>query len=410
MAKRNPATRSQPTSKTFSYKGITLRGKKITGTIDAPNPQSARIKLHKQGITTLHIRQKRHTPSWRKSIKSLDITLFFRQLATMLSAGIPLTQALEITQQNSKSPMLSATIHSIKTDIESGFSFAKALHKHSAFSRLSVALVEAGEQSGSLDTMLERIASHQESLEILKNKLKKATRYPMAVMMIAIIVTVILLVKVVPIFAKTFADMGSQLPLPTRIIMTLSDGLVAHFWTLLAVLGIAIIGLYWANLKTNKVQDFLDDVSLKLPIIKALVKKSALARFSRTLATTFGAGVPLLTALELSAQATNHRAFIGELKRISDKVRSGQKLSQAIGQSPLFLPMTVQMIDVGEESGKLTQMLDKVADYYEDEVSTQIDGFTSLIEPAIIVVLGIVVGGVVVAMYLPIFQIGMNTP
>lgn len=399
----------KPTEKTYRYHGIDLRGKKIMGEIDAFTPQMARIKLQKQGINPKSIRQQRTAWTWGKSVKSIDITLFFRQLATMLLAGITLTKALAITAQNSNNPTFVAIINTIKTDIESGSNFSKALSKHSVFSRLSIALVDAGERSGSLDAMLDRIANHQENLEALKNKLKKATQYPIAVLTVAIIVTTILLIKVVPIFSKTFADLGGQLPLATRMVVALSDTLVAHFWTMSAIITL-MSGVFWLNHKTDRARRFFDNISLKLPLIKNLVKKSAAARFSRTLATTFGAGIPLLTALELSAQATAHHAFIKELMLITDKVNGGQKLSQAISHSSLFLPMTVQMISVGEESGKISQMLEKVADYYDDEVSTQIDGLTSLIEPAIIVILGVIVGGVVVAMYLPIFQIGMNTP
>lgn len=400
---------NKPKDKTFSYKGISAQGKKVTGEINAATLQLARLKLQKEGITRPRLRQKKpFLPNFTNKIKSLEITLFFRQLATMLSAGIPLIQALDITNQNSKNPAFSTIINQIKTDIESGSNFANALGKHKAFSRLSIALVQAGEQSGALDTMLDRIASHQESLEILKNKLKKALQYPALVSIVAIAVTVILLVKVVPIFAKTFGEMGESLPLPTRFIMALSDGLVANFWWIvISVLAISL-GLIWYNKKTGKVKLWLDDIALKLPLIAPLIKKAVLVRFSRTLATTFEAGIPLLAALDLSAKATNHHAFIKELNDISTKVNSGQRLSQAMRQSTLFLPMTVQMVDVGEESGKLTEMLNKVADYYDNEVSEQIDGLTSLIEPIIIVILGIIVGGVVIAMYLPIFQIGAS--
>lgn len=408
MAK--PPKSPKPTEKTFRYHGTDLRGKKVMGEIDAFTPQMARIKLQKQGINPKSIRQQRTAWTWKKPVKSIDITLFFRQLATMLLAGITLTKALAITAQNSKNPTLIAIINTIKTDIESGSNFSKALSKHTVFSRLSIALVDAGERSGSLDAMLDRIANHQENLEALKNKLKKAAQYPIAVLTIAIIVTTILLIKVVPIFSKTFADLGGQLPLATRMVVALSDALVAHFWTMFAIIAALAVGVFWLNHKTDQVQRVFDHASLRLPLIKNLVKKSAAARFSRTLATTFGAGIPLLTALELSAQATAHHAFINELKLITDKVNGGQKLSQAISHSSLFLPMTIQMISVGEESGKISQMLEKVADYYDDEVGAQIDGLTSLIEPAIIVILGVIVGGVVVAMYLPIFQIGMNTP
>lgn len=401
---------AKPTEKTFLYKGVSLRGKKVAGEIDALSVQMARIKLHKQGINATTIYKKRTQMPWVNAIKSIDITLFFRQLATMLSAGLPLTQALGIAEQNSKNTALKTIISTIKTDIESGSNFSKAIAKHTAFSRLSVALIDAGERSGSLDVMLERIAHHQESLESLKNKLKKAALYPIAVLIVAIAVTTILLVKVVPIFAKTFADLGSELPLPTRIIMALSEMLVAHFWiTSLMVTGAAAFILY-LHLKTNKIKQFIDKISLKLPLISQLTKKSASARFSRTLATTAGAGVELLSAIELSAQATNHHAFIKELQGVGNKVRDGQKLSQALSQSTLFLPMTVQMIAVGEESGQLIAMLDKVADFYDGEVREQIDSLTSLIEPAIIVVLGVIVGGVVLAMYLPIFEIGTNVP
>lgn len=396
--------------KTFLYKGINLRGKKVVGEIDAGSIQIVRIKLHKQGINPISIRQKRTTLTWINTLKSIDITVFFRQLATMLLSGLPLTQALTITEHNSKSTALKTIISTIKTDIESGSTFTNAIKKHSVFSRLSIALIDAGERSGSLDIMLDRIASYQEELEILKNKLKKATLYPMTVLAVAIIVTTILLVKVVPIFAKTFADLGSTLPLPTRVIMVLSDALVAHFWAIFLTLIGVIMGIAYLHSTTDKIKQLVDKTVLKLPFINQLVKKSMLVRFSRTLATTAGAGVELLTAIELSAQATNHRAFIKELQSVGNKVRDGQKLSQAMSHSHLFLPMMVQMIAVGEESGQMVEMLNKIADYYGNEINEQIDGITNLIEPAIIVILGVVIGGVVLAMYLPIFEIGMNAP
>lgn len=396
--------------KTFLYKGINLRGKKVVGEIDAGSIQIVRIKLHKQGINPISIRQKRTTLTWINTLKSIDITVFFRQLATMLLSGLPLTQALTITDHNSKSTALKTIISTIKTDIESGSTFTNAIKKHSVFSRLSIALIDAGERSGSLDIMLDRIASYQEELEILKNKLKKATLYPMTVLAVAIIVTTILLVKVVPIFAKTFADLGSTLPLPTRVIMVLSDALVAHFWAIFLTLIGVMMGIAYLHSTTDKIKQLVDKTVLKLPFIDQLVKKSMLVRFSRTLATTAGAGVELLTAIELSAQATNHRAFIKELQSVGNKVRDGQKLSQAMSHSHLFLPMMVQMIAVGEESGQMVEMLNKIADYYGNEINEQIDGITNLIEPAIIVILGVVIGGVVLAMYLPIFEIGMNAP
>lgn len=408
QAAHKPA--NKPTNKTYTYKGIGLRGDKLTGEIDAPSLQMARLQLHKKNITPTSIRQKNRSLAWTKPVKSMDITLFFRQLSTMLLSGIALTKALDTAQQNSQNPSLKSIIHTIKTDIESGSGFAHALKKHAAFSQLAVALIDAGERSGSLDVMLTRIAHHQERLEKLKNKLKKAMYYPIAVMVVAFIVTVILLIKVVPIFAKMFGNLGQELPLPTRIIMNMSDVLVAHFWSLAAVMFVGGFGLIYLHQKTDKITQLLDVLSLKLPLIKTITKKSALARFTRTLATTFEAGVPLLTALELSAQATNHRTFIKELQRAADRVRGGQKLGQALAQSSLFLPMTVQMIDVGEESGRLTQMLDKVADYYDDEINEQIDGLSSLIEPIVMVVLGLIVGTVVLAMYLPIFNMGAGLP
>lgn len=400
---------TKPKDKTFHYKGISPQGKKISGELTATTLQLARLKLQKNGITRLSIHQKRQFfPNLTRKIKSLEITLFFRQLATMLSAGIPLIQALRIAQQNSKNAAFCVIINQIRTDIESGSNFANALSKHTIFSHLSISLVQAGERSGSLDIMLDRIASRQESLETLKNKIKKSLQYPALISIVAIIITAILLIKVVPIFAKTFSEMGEDLPLPTQFIMALSHGLVTYFWELMLSMMTISFGLIWFDKKTSKARLWLNNLALKLPLIGPLIKKTVLVRFSRTLATTFEAGIPLLAALDLSAKATNHPTYIKELSNIGTKIAGGQRLSQAMKQSTLFLPMTVQMIDVGEESGRLTEMLNKVADYYDNEIGEQIDGLTSLIEPVIIVILGIIVGGVVIAMYLPIFQIGAN--
>ncbi|MFA9486457.1 MULTISPECIES: type II secretion system F family protein [unclassified Moraxella] len=402
-----PTKYTKPTNKTYTYKGIGLRGDKLSGEIDAPTLHMARLQLHKKNIAPTSIRQKHRSLTWTKPISSTDMTLFFRQMSTMLLSGIALTKALDTAQQNSNNPTLKTAISTIKTDIESGLSLAHALKKHTAFGGLTIALVDAGERSGCLDVMLTRIAQYQERLETLKNKLKKAMYYPIFVMVVAVIVTVILLIKVVPIFAQMFGNLNQELPLPTRIIMTISDVLVAHFWSLITIICIIMLGIIWLK-KTDRISWPLYRLSLQLPIIKTITIKSALARFTRTLATTCQAGIPLTNAIELSAQATHHHAFIKELKIITDQVQAGKKLADALTKSTLFLPMTVQMIQVGEEAGRLPQILDTIADYYDDQVNQHIDGLTSLVEPAVMALLGVIVGLVVMAIYLPIFQMGVN--
>lgn len=343
----------------------------------------------------------------KKSIKALDIAIFVRQLATMMKAGVPLTQSFEIVADSLENPSMKELVLKIKADIEAGSNFATALRKHPKyFDDLFCSLVESGEQSGALETMLERVATYKEKSELLKAKIKKAMKYPIAVIIVAIIVTAILLIKVVPVFADLFAGFGAELPTFTQFVVNMSNWMVKYYLLFFIVLAILAVSFTQAKLRSQKFRNFLDRLALKLPIFGDIVYKSIIARFCRTLSTTFAAGVPLIDALDSTAGATNNIVFYEATQRIKEDVATGQQMQFAIRSTNLFPSMVIQMVGIGEEAGSLEEMLDKAATYYENEVDNAVDGLTSLMEPMIMAFLGIVIGGLVIAMYLPIFQMG----
>ncbi|STZ56254.1 Cholera toxin secretion protein epsF [Moraxella lacunata] len=392
----------------FKYSGTNRRGQNVKGEMTSKSIELARAQLRKQGIIVQDIRQKpKPLFSGKKAIKALDIAIFVRQLATMMKAGVPLTQSFEIVADSLENPSMKELVLKIKADIEAGSNFATALRKHPKyFDDLFCSLVESGEQSGALETMLERVATYKEKSELLKAKIKKAMKYPIAVIVVAIIVTAILLIKVVPVFADLFAGFGAELPAFTQLVVKMSDFLVAYYIPMFLILGAIIIGFSQAKTHSKKFRDFLDRLTLKLPIFGDIAYKAIVARFCRTLSTTFAAGVPLIDALDSTAGATNNVVFYNATQRIKEDVATGQQLQFAIRTTNLFPSMVIQMVGIGEEAGSLEEMLDNVATYYENEVDNAVDGLTSLMEPMIMAFLGIVIGGLVVAMYLPIFQMG----
>ncbi|TWV84101.1 type II secretion system F family protein [Moraxella sp. VT-16-12] len=392
----------------FKYQGTNRRGQKVKGETTSKSIELARAQLRKQGIIVDEIRPKpKPLFKTKKSIKALDIAIFVRQLATMMKAGVPLTQAFEIVADTLENASMKELVLKIKADIEAGSNFATALRKHPKyFDDLFCSLVESGEQSGALETMLERIATYKEKSELLKAKIKKAMKYPIAVIAVAIVVTAILLIKVVPVFAELFTSFGADLPAPTKFVMAMSDFMVKWYIPFFLILGGLIIAFSKAKTHSKKFRDFLDRISLKLPIFGKITYQAIIARFARTLSTTFAAGVPLLDALDSTAGATNNIIFSDATQRIKDDVATGQQLQFAMRSTNLFPSMVIQMVGIGEEAGSLEEMLDKVATYYENEVDNAIDGLTSLMEPMIMAFLGVVIGGLVVAMYMPIFQMG----
>lgn len=392
----------------FVYQGTNRRGEKVKGETTSKSLELARAQLRKQGITVANIKKKpKPLFQGKKAIKAIDIAIFARQLATMMKAGVPLTQSFEIVADALDNPSMKELVLQIKADIESGSNFASALRKHPRyFDDLFCSLVEAGEQAGALETMLERVATYKEKSELLKAKIKKALKYPIAVIVVAFIVTVILLVKVVPVFADLFHSFGAELPAFTQMVVNMSEWMKKWWIIVIVVIGLAIIAFSEAKKRSKKFRDFLDRATLKAPIFGNIAYQAVIARFSRTLSTTFAAGVPLIEALDSTAGATNNVVYYDATQKIKQDVSTGQQLQFAMRSTNLFPSMAIQMVGIGEEAGSLEEMLDKVATYYENEVDNAVDGLTSLMEPMIMAVLGVLVGGLVIAMYLPIFQMG----
>ena len=395
---------------TFAYDGVDRKGIKIKGELPARNMALAKVTLRKQGINITNIREKRKNPLeglMKKRVNTLDITIFTRQLATMMKAGVPLVQSFEIVAEGLDNPSMREVVLGIKGEVEGGNTFAGALKKYPQyFDKLFCSLVESGEQSGALETMLDRVAIYKEKSELLKQKIKKAMKYPITVIIVALIVTIILMVKVVPVFQGLFGSFGAELPAFTQMVVNMSNWTQKYWFVLLLGIGIAITAFMEAKKRSKKFRDALDRIALKLPIFGDLVYKSIIARFSRTLSTTFAAGVPLIDALESTAGATNNVVFETAVLKIRDDVATGQQLQFAMRMANVFPSMAIQMVAIGEESGSLDAMLDKVATHFENEVDNAVDGLTSMMEPLIMAVLGVLVGGLVIAMYLPIFQMG----
>ncbi|OPH35011.1 type II secretion system F family protein [Moraxella atlantae] len=392
----------------FVYDGTNRRGERVKGETTSRNIELARAQLRKQGIAVKTIKKKpKPLFAMKKSIKPIDIAIFVRQLATMMKAGVPLTQSFEIVADALDNPSMKDLVLQIKADIEAGSTFEQALRKHPRyFDDLFCSLVGAGEQSGALETMLERVATYKEKSELLKAKIKKALKYPIAVIVVAVIVTAILLIKVVPVFADLFHSFGAELPAFTQMVVNMSEWMQKYWWILLFGIGGAIIAFSEAKKRSKKFRDSLDRLTLKVPIFGNIAYQAIIARFSRTLSTTFAAGVPLIDALDSTAGATNNVVYYNATQKIKNDVATGQQLQFSMRSTNLFPSMAIQMVGIGEEAGSLEEMLDKVATYYENEVDNAVDGLTSLMEPMIMAFLGIVVGGLVIAMYLPIFQMG----
>lgn len=392
----------------FKYVGTNRRGQEVKGEATSKSLELAKAQLRKQGITVKSIRAKgKPLFNRKKAIKAIDIAIFTRQLATMMKAGVPLTQSFEIVADGLDNPSMKELVLKLKADIESGSTFGAALRKHPRyFDDLFCSLVESGEQAGALETMLERVALYKEKSELLKAKIKKAMKYPIAVIVVAIIVTAILLIKVVPVFADMFAGFGAELPAFTQFVVNMSNWMVNNFVVFFIVIALLVIGFAQAKQRSKKFRDFLDRLALKLPIFGDIVYKAIIARFCRTLSTTFAAGVPLIDALDSTAGATNNVVYYNATQRIKEDVATGQQLQFAMRTTNLFPSMVIQMVGIGEEAGSLEEMLEKSATYYENEVDNAVDGLTSLMEPLIMAFLGVVIGGLVIAMYLPIFQMG----
>lgn len=393
----------------YTWQGFDKNGNKAKGETPGTSQALVKAQLRKQGVNPTKVKKKSKDlfgPK-KQAIKPGDIAVFTRQLATMMKAGIPLVQSFEIVGESLENPSMTELVLKIRDDIAAGNNFADCIRKHPRyFDDLFCNLVEAGEASGALETMLERLATYKEKSEALKAKIKKAMNYPIAVVCVALIVTGILLIKVVPQFAETFSSFGAELPAFTQFVMTLSDFAIANWWKVVIVIVAAAFAFKEAKLRSQPFANLVDRVTLKLPIVGPIVNASCYARFTRTLSTTFSAGVPLVDALDSVAGATGNIVYSTATKRIKDDVTTGQQLNFAIKNTTLFPTMVTQMVGIGEESGALDGMLDKCATFFEAEVDNAVDGLTALMEPMIMAVLGVLVGGLMIAMYMPIFQIG----
>jgi type IV pilus assembly protein PilC len=392
----------------YAWEGRDRKGTTIKGESSGISIALVKAQLRKQGITPAKIRKRSSSVfSKGKKIKPLDIALFTRQMATMMRAGVPLLQSFDIIGEGNENPNMRKLVEEVKQEVAAGNSFAASLRKKPEyFDELYCNLVDAGEQAGALETLLDRVATYKEKTEALKAKIKKAMTYPIAVVVVAIIVTGILLIKVVPQFQSVFAGFGAELPAFTLMVVGLSEAVQAWWYIILAAMIALIFAFKHAMKKSLKFRDAVDRALLKVPIIGPLLYKSSVARYARTLSTTFAAGVPLVEALTSVAGATGNVVFRNAVNDIKADVSSGTQLNVSMRTTGVFPSLAIQMTAIGEESGALDDMLDKVAGFYEVEVDNMVDSLTSLLEPIIMSVLGILVGGLVIAMYLPIFQLG----
>jgi type IV pilus assembly protein PilC len=393
---------------TFVWVGKDKRGIVIKGETLGKNANLVKAELRKQGITPTRVgaKSKPLFGSAGRRITPREIAIFSRQLATMMQSGVPMVQSFDIIAGGQKNPRMKDMLTAIKTDIESGSTLHEALGKHPVqFDELYRNLVKAGESAGVLDTVLDTVATYKENIESLKGKIKKALFYPSVVIAVAIVVSAILLIFVVPQFQNLFRSFGADLPAFTQLIVSASDFMIAYWWLVLAIVLGTIFGTIFAVKRSQKLAHFLDRMSLKIPVVGQILHNSAIARFARTLAVTFKAGVPLVEALDTVAGATGSVVYAQAVRRIRDDVAVGYQLNMAMRQVDLFPNMVVQMTAIGEEAGALDAMLFKVAAFYEEEVSNAVDALSSLLEPFIMVIIGGIVGAMVVGMYLPVFKL-----
>ncbi|HEX6996734.1 MAG TPA: type II secretion system F family protein [Gammaproteobacteria bacterium] len=391
----------------FTWEGKDRTGKTVRGKTVAVNEAAVRSELRRQGVVATKVRKQSQLFRSQGRVTPGDIAIFARQMATMMTSGIPIVQAFDIIGAGHENPAMQRLVLSIKADVEGGTTLADALAKHPVhFDNLFVNLVAAGEQAGALETLLDKIATYKEKTEAIKKKIKKALFYPAAVIVVAIVVTAILLIYVIPQFESLFQGFGADLPAFTRMVIDLSVFVRQTGWMLLFGTVLGVVAFLHFKKRSRALQQFIDRAALRIPVIGPILTKAAIARYARTLSTTFAAGVPLVEALESVAGATGNIVYETAVLKMRDEVATGQRLQRAMENTQLFPNMVNQMIAVGEESGSLDAMSGKVADFYEEEVDNAVDSMSSLLEPLIMAVLGVLVGGLVVAMYLPIFKLG----
>jgi len=394
--------------RTFEWEGTNLQGNPVRGHIRAMGPNHAMAMLQRQGVQPLKVWLQRRTMDLAgRAIKPNDVAVFTRQLAAMMKAGVPLLQCFEVVSRGHSNPRMVRLLNEIRSDVETGTSLSTAFGKHPAhFNSLYCNLVAAGEAAGILDALLDRLAVYMEKTEAMKAKIKSALTYPAAVLSVAFAVIVIIMIVVIPAFESVFSSFGADLPGPTLFVMGISEFFVAYWWLMLGAGGVsaAVCARIWR--RSEKLQTTTDRWLLKLPVFGALIEKACIARWTRTLSTLFAAGVPLMDALELAGGTTGNAVYAQATAKIQTEVSAGVSLNAAMAQAGVFPNMVVQMCAIGEESGSLDHMLGKSADFFEAEVDQQVAALASLMEPFIIVVLGSLIGGIVLSMYLPIFELG----
>jgi len=389
----------------FEWEGKDRNGKPVRGEVRAAGENQVQATLRRQGVMVQKVK-KRKTASARR-IKPKDIAIFTRQLATMMKAGVPLLQSFDIVGRGNPNPSVNKLLNQVRTDVETGTSLSAAFRKHPLyFNALYCNLVEAGEAAGILEELLDRLATYMEKTEAIKSKVKSALMYPTAVVVVAFVVVVVIMIFVIPAFEEVFDSFGADLPAPTLLVIAISEFFVAYWWIVFGALGGGLYFFMQAWKRNLKVQRVMDRVLLKLPVFGTLVEKSTVARWTRTMSTMFAAGVPLVEALDSVGGASGNSLYADATTQIQREVATGTSLTMAMNNARIFPSMVLQMTAIGEESGSLDHMLGKAADFYEQEVDDMVAGLSSLMEPIIIVVLGTIIGGIVIAMYLPIFQLG----
>ena len=396
---------ARPKEFTFLWEGKDKAGKIIRGEMRAGGTAVVNATLRRQGILVTKVK-KQHLRGGGK-VNEKDITLFTRQLATMMKAGVPLLQSFDIVSKGASKPAVAKLLNEIKTEVETGSALAAAFRKYPLhFDALFCNLVQAGEQAGILESLLDRLATYKEKILAIKSKIKSALFYPVAIIAVAFIITAVIMIFVIPAFKQVFTSFGADLPAPTLFVMAISDWFVAYWYIFFSALAGSIYGFFAAWKRSLAVQVFMDRLMLRLPLFGDLVKKSSIARWTRTLSTMFAAGVPLVEALDSVGGAAGNHVYAVATKQIQHEVSTGTSLTVAMQNSNVFPAMVIQMCSIGEETGALDAMLSKVADFYEQEVDDAVEALSSLMEPAIMVILGTLIGGMVIAMYLPIFKIG----
>src|SRR3954451_6124467 len=390
---------------TFSWEGRDRTGKVLKGDMRASGEAVVQSTLRRQGVAV--IRVKRQRSGLGGSIKEKDITLFTRQLATMMKAGVPLLQAFDIVGKGHSNPAVGRLLMDIKTEVETGSALNTAFRKYPIyFDALFCNLVGAGEAAGILDSLLDRLATYKEKILAIKSKIKAALFYPISIIVVAFIITAIIMIFVIPAFKDLFSSFGANLPAPTLFVMAISDVFVQWWWAIFGSVGFGVWFFFYTWQRSVKMQNVMDRLFLKIPVFGPLIRKATIARWTRTLSTMFAAGVPLVEALDSVAGAAGNQVYFEATKKVQQEVSSGISLTIAMTNTNVFPNMVIQMVSIGEESGSLDGMLSKVADFFEQEVDDAVEALASLMEPMIMVVLGVLIGGMVIAMYLPIFKMG----